>query len=69
MVSDVIFKEGKKMSNISIAKGSKEVYGHCNFHSSNEHYITVYELRGDQTTVRICNKCLKSILSVAVDLS
>ena len=57
------------MSNISIAKGSKEVYGHCNFHSSNEHYITVYELRGDQTTVRICNKCLKSILSVAVDLS
>ncbi len=44
---------------MEIIKGTKQELGECNFHSNNEKYYVVYEMRGKSITVRICAKCLK----------
>ena len=44
---------------MEVIKGTKTSLGSCNFHTGDDHYYSVYEFRGDNTTIRICAKCLK----------
>ena len=49
---------------MKVVKGTKTTLGGCNFHNNDEHYYVVYQLEGNQTTIRICNKCLKKAKEV-----
>ena len=47
---------------MEIKKGIKETLGSCNFCKSISYYV-VYEIKGEQTTIRMCSICIKKLLT------